>query len=124
MPVPVLVADDDGGVRKVVKRLLEKFGEFTVVGEAENGEEAVRLDQELKPEIILMDIAMPKVDGLEATRQIKALRPEAKVIIVTIHDEEAYRRLAKKWGADGFVLKKNLTADLRSAMGRFYAKGW
>lgn len=112
MPATILIVDDDQGFREMVKRLLEREPGVSVVGEAGDGEEAVRLARELQPDVILMDIAMPRVDGLEATRRIKAERPEAKVIILTIHNEEAYRRAAAESGADVFLPKKTLMADL------------
>ncbi len=87
-------------------------GEGSVMVEVGNGEEAVRLSQELRPDLVLMDIAMPRLDGLEATRRIKAERPETKVIIVTVHDEKAYRMAAVESGADAFLLKKALMAEL------------
>ncbi len=116
VPITILVADDDRGFRKLVKRLLEGKRRVTVVGEAEDGEEAVRLAGELHPDIILMDITMPGTDGLEATKRIKAQHPEEKVIVLTVHDEEAYRRAAAQSGADGFLTKKAIIPDLFSAI--------
>ncbi len=85
-----------------------------MVGEAGDGEEAVRLARDLRPDVVLMDIGMPGLDGLEATRRIKADRPEARVIILTVHGEEAYRRAAGESGADAFLPKKALIALLLS----------
>lgn len=116
MSLSVLIADDDDEFRNLLRRLLQNEGEVTLVGEAEDGEEALRLAQRLQPQVILMDIDMPRMNGLEATRQIKSYRPEAKVIILGIHNEEAYRRAAKECGADGFVLKKTLSGALYSAL--------
>lgn len=117
MALTVLIADDDDGYRKVLKRLLETYRrEFNLVGEARDGEEAIWLAQELHPEVVLMDIAMPGLDGLEATRRIKAMRPETKVVILTIHNEEAYRKAATNCGADGFVQKKSVILDLQSTV--------
>ncbi len=107
----VLIADDDEAFRQELRRLLEQAGEVHVL-EAANGVEALRLAYELQPEVVLMDIAMPGVDGLEATRRIKAGRPETKIIIVTVHDEEPYRRAARDSGVDGFLLKKTVVAEL------------
>jgi two-component system, NarL family, response regulator DegU len=121
MPVSVLLVDDDAGFRRALRRLSESEKDCQLVGEAENGEEAVRLEQELRPEIIFMDISMPKLNGLEATRRIKARRPEVKIIILTIHEEEAYRKAATECGADGFVLKKNILTNLHSIMRKTHA---
>lgn len=123
MPVTILIVDDDQGFREMVKRLLEREPEVSVVGEAGDGEEAVHRARELRPDVILMDIAMPRVDGLEATRRIKAERPETKVLILTIHNEEAYRRAAQASGADVFLPKKTLMADLLPAIRRLMGGG-
>lgn len=116
MSVSVLLVDDDAGFRKAVKRVSEKEIDFRLVGEAEDGEEALRLERELRPQMIFMDINMPKLNGLEATRRIKARSPHVKIIILTAHEEKAYRQAATESGADGFVLKKSLLTDLNSTM--------
>jgi DNA-binding NarL/FixJ family response regulator len=118
MIVSVLLVDDDAGFRRAVKRVSEKEKDFRLVGEAEDGEEALRLERELQPQMIFMDINMPKLNGIEAARRIKARNPHVKIIILTAHDEEAYRRAATESGADGFVLKKSLLTDLNSMMRR------
>jgi DNA-binding NarL/FixJ family response regulator len=82
------------------------------VGEAEDGAEAISLVQLLRPDIVLMDFVMPRVNGLEALRRIKAERPETKVIIMTVHTEDAYRRTAEANGTDAFLLKKTLMTAL------------
>jgi DNA-binding NarL/FixJ family response regulator len=94
--------------------------------EAEDGEDGLRLARELRPDVVLMDIAMPRLNGLEATRQIKAAQPETKVIVLTIHDEAPYRKAARESGADAFLAKKMVVAELIPAIGslvpRFPAK--
>jgi DNA-binding NarL/FixJ family response regulator len=85
-----------------------EVSDLHVVGEATDGAEAMRLAQELRPDIMLLDLVMPRVNGLEVLRWIKAERPEIKVIIVTVHDEDAYRQAAEASGADAFLLKKTL----------------
>jgi DNA-binding NarL/FixJ family response regulator len=121
MSISVLLVDDDAGFRTAVRRLSEKEKEFRLIGEAQDGEEALRLEHELRPEIVFMDIKMPRLDGLEATRRIKARRPGVKIIILSVHEEEAYRKAATESGADGFVLKKSILSDLNSTMRRAHA---
>lgn len=116
VPVMVLVVDDDPANRKIVRRVLDRAaldiqGGITVA-EGEDGEEAIRLTRELSPDVVLMDIAMPGINGLEATRQIKAEHPETKVIVLTVHDEKAYREAANANGADAFLTKKTLLTKL------------
>lgn len=114
----LLIADDDPGFRKLVRRLLDTERVATVVGEAGDGEEAVRLAHELHPDVILMDIAMPRLGGLEAIQRAKAERPDTKVVVVTVHGEEAYRKAAADRGADAFVLKKTISTELLPAIRR------
>ena len=111
MSVTILIADDNQVFRAEMKRLLGGEPQVTVA-EAGDGEGALRLAQELRPEVVLMDIVMPRMDGLEATRRIKAVQPETKVIILTIHDEEPYRKAARESGADAFLLKKTVMAEI------------
>ncbi|MBI4011602.1 MAG: response regulator transcription factor [Candidatus Rokubacteria bacterium] len=103
--------DDDERFRGELRQLLAREPEVSVA-EARDGDEALRLTREMRPSVVLMDITMPSVDGLEATRRIKALQPETKVIIVTVHAEEPYRRAARESGADGFLVKKTLMGEL------------
>jgi two-component system response regulator NreC len=112
MPIATLIVDDDLTFRKTVRQLLERAPEVSVVGEATDGEEAVQLAQELRPDVVLMDISMPRLDGLEATRRIKIQRPEMKVIVLTVHQEEAYRKTACEYGADAFLTKKTVGVQL------------
>ena len=105
----ILIADDHSLFRNGLRSLLEAQG-HEVIGEAKNGREAFELARALKPEIVLMDVQMPDLDGIEATRLISAEMPELKVIILTASDEEAKLFDAIKSGAQGYLLK-NLEAD-------------
>jgi DNA-binding NarL/FixJ family response regulator len=117
----VLIADDDPAFRGFIRGLVETEPETRVIGEARDGDEAVRLARELRPRVVLMDIAMPRANGLEALRSTKAAMPETKVIVVTVHGEDVYRRVAIAGGADAFVLKKALATDLLPAIRRIAA---
>ncbi len=112
MPTTILIVDDNQGVRNVLTRILQKGQEFRVVGEAEDGSEALELARALSPDLILMDLAMPRVNGLEATRRIKVERPGTKVIILTRYEEDAYRQAATQSGADAFLSKGTRLAEL------------
>ena len=112
MVTTILTADDDQRFLAIVRRCLEENPDFSLVGQATDGEQAVRLAQELRPDLVLMDISMPRMNGLEATRQIKSRQPNTKVVIVTMHDEEAYRNAAAESGAEAFLLKKKVVSNL------------
>jgi DNA-binding NarL/FixJ family response regulator len=108
MGTTVLIVDDNAGLRALMREIVAAESDFHVVGEAADGAEAMRLAQELRPDIMLLDLVMPRVNGLEVLRWIKAERPEIKVIIVTVHAEDAYRQAAEASGTDAFLLKKTL----------------
>jgi len=112
MRATILIVDDNAQLRAFMRGIVAQKPDFQVVGEAEDGAEAIRLAQELQPDIVLLDLAMPQVNGLEALRHIKAARPATKVIIVTVHDEDAYRQAATEGGTDAFLLKKTLVTVL------------
>jgi two-component system response regulator NreC len=114
--IHVLVADDHTIVRSGVRLLLEAEPDIKVVGEALNGEEAITLSESLRPDVILMDIAMPGVDGLEATRQIKARWPDIGILVLTMHRTDDYFFEMLKAGASGYVLKGAETSELIHAV--------
>jgi DNA-binding NarL/FixJ family response regulator len=118
MGTTVLIVDDNPRLRALIQRLLAQEPDLQVVGEAEDGVVAIRLAHELRPDIVLMDLVLPCINGLEAMRRIKIDRPEAKVIIMTVHTEDAYRRTAEASGTDAFLLKKTLMTDLLPAIRR------
>jgi DNA-binding NarL/FixJ family response regulator len=120
-PMTVVIADDDSGFRGVLRRMLALEPRAQIVGEAGDGEEAVRLAQRLRPRVVLLDVGMPRVNGLEATRRIKAAMPEIRIVVVTVHGEEAYQRAAAESGADAFVTKKSLATELLPTIRRIVA---
>ena len=104
--IKVLLADDHGLFREGIAGLLSSRDEFEVVGQAENGEQAVQKAGELQPDVVLMDVWMPEVTGLEATRRIKEALPDTRIIILTIDEEDETLFEAIKSGAHGYLLKK------------------
>lgn len=105
-----LVVDDQNPARKMLCQIVSNNPLWSVVNEAANGLEAIaRMDQ--KPDVVLMDVVMPVMDGLEATRQIKRLAPDTVVILTTAYQNREFRTRSLKAGADGFVLKDDLTTD-------------
>ena len=120
--IRVLIADDHTIVRSGVRMLLETEEDFTVVGEAVDGAQAISLTGELRPDVVLMDIGMPDVDGLEATRRIKAQWPDVNVLVLTMHRSEEYFFATLKNGASGYILKGAETSDLIHAV-RVVAQG-
>ncbi len=123
MSTTILTADDDQRFQAIVRHCLEENPDLSLVGQATDGEQAVRLARELQPDVVLMDISMPGMNGLEATRQIKSRQPRTKVVIVTLHDEEAYRMAATENGADSFLCKKTLLTTLLPTIRQVMAEG-
>jgi DNA-binding NarL/FixJ family response regulator len=114
--IRVLLADDQADVRAGIRSLLERTEDITVAGEARDGAEAVTLTAHLRPDVVLMDIRMPGLDGLAATRSIVDTDPEAKVVVLTTFDLDEYVFAALRAGASGFLLKNAAPADLRRAV--------
>ncbi len=122
MRTRVLIADDQALVRSGFRLVVETRDDLEVVGEAGNGAEAVRLTGELEPDVILMDIRMPEVDGIEATRQIVASGSAARILVLTTFDVDEYVYAAIRAGASGFLLKDVRPTDLVDAI-RLVASG-
>jgi DNA-binding NarL/FixJ family response regulator len=108
----ILLADDHALVRHGIRALLCKERAWKVVGEAANGAEALEKARKLRPDIVILDIVMPKVDGLEATRQIRSSLPNTKIIVLTMHESDQMVRRVFEAGAQGYVLKSDLGGQL------------
>jgi DNA-binding NarL/FixJ family response regulator len=118
MAVTVLIVDDNAQFRALLREIVAAEPDLHVVDEAADGAEAIHLAQDLRPDILLLDLGMPRVNGLEVLRWSKAERPARQVIIVTVHTEDAYRQAAEASGADAFLLKKTLGTDLLPTLQR------
>lgn len=115
-PIRVLIADDHPLVREGIKLTLARHAHIRVVGEAGNGEEAVRVARLLEPDIILLDLNMPVLDGLSAARRLRKLVPRCRAIVLTMHVDAEYARQAIAAGAKGFIRKDSSPATLRQAI--------
>jgi DNA-binding NarL/FixJ family response regulator len=120
--IRILLADDHAVLRAGLKALLSAQPDLEVVGEAADGALAVRLAQELAPDVVVMDIGMPGVGGIDATARIKRELPATKLLILSMHDDQGYLRQALKAGASGYVLKKAADTELLAAI-RAAARG-
>jgi two-component system response regulator NreC len=114
--ISVLIADDHTIVRSGVRLLLEAESDIRVVGEALNGREALELAESLQPDVVLMDISMPEMDGLEATKQLKTRFPHINVLVLTMHRSDDYFFEMLKVGASGYILKGAKTSELINAV--------
>jgi DNA-binding NarL/FixJ family response regulator len=115
-PIRIIVADDHPVVRGGLVALLRTIPSLDVVGEAADGGTAVRLTQEHRPDVVLMDVRMPGMDGVEATRQIREQTPESRVLILTMYDDDATVFTAMKAGAQGYLLKESEQDDIVRAV--------
>lgn len=114
--ITVLLADDHSLVRRGFRRLLEDDEEMKVVGEASNGIEAIRLAQQLKPKVVVMDLSMPELDGVQATKEIVQHVPGTQVLVLSMHADDNYVRNALDAGAKGYLLKSAIDVDLIGAI--------
>ena len=112
----ILLAEDHHVVRQAFKVLLEDDSDWLVVGEAANGLDTVALAEQLQPDILLVDLMMPGINGLEVTRQVSRLSPETRVVVLSMHSDEAYVLEALRNGAVGYVLKGSTAMELMQAM--------
>src|SRR6202020_1014398 len=112
MIIKVLIADDHGVVRKGLRLLLEQYPELAVIGEAANGREAVTMAATLSPQIVVLDVAMPILNGIEAAEQILKVNSKVGIIILTMHADESYLLRALNVGVKGYLLKESAEEDL------------
>lgn len=112
----ILIVDDHEIVRQGVRRILEMQGQWEICGEAANGKEAVRLNRELKPDAIIMDITMPIMSGIEAAAEIVKLNPDSKVLMFTMHDPGVVLRQIQRSGAKGVLTKSRAASELGPAL--------
>ena len=117
-PITVLLVDDHAVVRQGVRFFLESQGGFTVIGEAESGETAVKLAAEHIPDVVLMDLVMPKMNGVEATRRVKTISPRSQIVVLTSYHDDEYIFPALQAGAISYILKDTRMEELAEAVRR------
>jgi two-component system, NarL family, response regulator NreC len=125
MTIRILLADDHTILRAGLKMMLNAQPDMEVIGEAQDGRQAVQEVQRLQPDIVLMDITMPDINGIEATKQIKKVQPDVRVLILTMHEHDEYVFQALRAGASGYILKEAADTELITALhviqsGQFY----
>ena len=121
--IKIILADDHPLIREGFKAILKKNKDFEVIGEAENGKELIRLLSEVTPDILLLDITMPQLNGLDAIGQFTKVRPDLKFIILTMHEEREYVLNSIKIGASGYLLKNIEREELERAIKRVHEGG-
>ncbi len=119
----ILLADDHVTVRQGLKMLIESQGDMTVVSEASDGTAAVEQARTLRPDVVVMDISMPGMNGLVATRTLKQIQPDSVIVILTRHGDDAYLQELLRAGADGYVLKQSAASELLQAIRATAARG-
>ena len=115
-PCRIILADDHTLVRQGIKKILEENPDLEVIGEAADGQEAVNLLKKLQPDLVILDIQMPRMNGLEAAKMIRERCPAIKILILTMHKEDEYFRQAREIGVQGFVFKQDVDLVLLSAV--------
>jgi two-component system response regulator NreC len=120
--IRILLADDHALVRQGFRMILSAQPDMQIVGEAGNGREAVELGEKLQPDLVIMDVTMPELNGVEATRRLAAVAPRARVLALSMHKDSVYVREILRAGARGYLLKDSVDADLLAAV-RAIAKG-
>jgi two-component system, NarL family, response regulator NreC len=119
--IRIVLADDHAVMRTGLRLVLERQSDFTVVGEASDGREAVALVQRETPDVLVMDIGMPNLNGIEAARQVAGAAPQVAVVILSMHSDESYVLRALKAGARGYLLKESAESDLIAAIRAVHA---
>jgi DNA-binding NarL/FixJ family response regulator len=112
----VLIVDDHAFIRRGVQTILHPFPEWELCGEADNGNDAIRMAEELKPEVIIMDLSMPGLNGIEATRAIRKTQPAVKIVLLTLHESAELVLSAFRAGARGYLLKTDAEQELVKAL--------
>lgn len=112
----VLIVDDHAFIRRGVQTILHPFPEWELCGEADNGNDAIRMAEELRPEVIIMDLSMPGLNGIEATRAIRKTQPAVKIVLLTLHESAELVRSAFRAGARGYLLKTDAEQELVKAL--------
>ena len=120
MAVKIMITDDHSMIREGLKSLLELDGDIEVIAEAENGEECVQKLLTVKPDVLLLDINMPKMNGLEVLKSLKDAKSKVKVLVLTVHNETEYLMKAVEIGINGYVLKDSESAELKKAIFTIY----
>jgi two-component system response regulator NreC len=116
MPIRILIADDHGLIRAGLRALLEDVPDLHIVGEAADGLAVLRLSSELHPDVVLMDVSMSGLNGIEATRQLKDISPQSRVLALTVHEDEGVLREMIRAGAFGYIIKRAAESDLIQAI--------